>query len=365
MIKNDILTAPAIPTQGLEASFTSVREISPADSPLNMVNQTLEDLVDNSPARLPLNAIFASESLADIQEDLGFTLSTTRTQQKKRNGSEQQTRLDEKKLSLLKRIVVEINAVSPALLDDLHQKMASAEETEDATASSQEANTHHGEQLLYCASRLTDASMSPQQASKNSENLRELMNKPGAFIALFNYIEFSSEHRLTLAEIKRIYHQALSQTLSWMQWFALLSTLKNRDKKLRTLMRILSFELVAGDHQESQQLANVIADLKRILQFFSLTAHCEMLEKRVSEHNVDADTIMKFLLSLVEKEWVSVHWLDSEVRRKVTTPDKHYTFARGIVELVKIAPEACFDKDDKRTQIIDGMLDYLSALEER
>ncbi len=108
------------------------------------------------------------------------------------------------------------------------------------------------------------------------KNLARYLKEHGGDIAisLFSFLEFNNTQQL--GTMKELYRYASGSCRTLGELFNHFKRLKDRDKRLRALLRALAFELsqVNVESNEHTRLLTVMEDLSQLVGFFSLEAIC-------------------------------------------------------------------------------------------
>jgi type III secretion system YopN/LcrE/InvE/MxiC family regulator len=349
---------PAVTPTG-PAAPSLAREIVPANSALELAGEALADLpLDFSQMPRELAGVSA-ESFAETLEDIGFVVGS-RLREPRRTQADGSTDRPRTR-AMLQQLIRQIGAVSGAQLDDLKRRLPGLDELEDAGDAMRAAGMNDGEMALLLGAMLEEGKLSGARRRQAEARLATVLSGDEWALQLFAHLEFGRTHQ-GLSELRQIYQRAAARERRLTQWFDEFRRLPDRRRKLKTLIRALAFELSAEGPAMDARLAAVITDLKRILQFLGIEDHCGRCADGLRAAQVDGDALIAALLEIVEEAWLSAAWLDAHTKRMIAAPTLRYRYAKGMMELIKLLPDDCFDDTDQRATILDAFGEHLEAL---
>ncbi|MEA3121611.1 MAG: hypothetical protein QOH33_1166, partial [Paraburkholderia sp.] len=164
--------------------------------------------------------------------------------------------------------------------------------------------------------------------------------------------------------LRELYRRASAQRPRLAQWFFELRGLHQRKRKLKTLIRALAFELSAKGFATGPQLAAVIGDLKRILQFLSMEDQCVRLARSSSIEGLDGDTVMALLIEAIQESWLHANWIAERTSLITTDQARQCAFVMRLNEVVKLLPSECFVDDDQKDAVLFAFSACLDMLAE-
>lgn len=339
-------------------------QIEPAQSVLELARSELETTAPDW-TEMPITpGDIQSDAMTETLEDIGFALGS-----RLRNPRQVTTASDGKierprPRAMLHRLVKQINAVSPAQLNELKRRLPDLEDILDIDNAMRAAEFDAGEQALLLAALLANKRMSSAHRKRLEAALATVMDSDEWALCLFSRLEFGAASRQSLSELRQLYQRAASHQTRLAQWFAEFRRLQDRQRKLKTLIRALAFELSANGPALEVHLGAVIADLKRVLHFLGLEDQCQRVAQSLHLSEVDGDTLLEELLEIVQQTWIQSDWLAERTQHRVPDSTRYYSYARHLAELVKLMPEDCFDDNDQREIILNAFSDYLTQLAE-
>ncbi|KVN03476.1 secretion protein [Burkholderia sp. MSMB1552] len=351
--------APSVTPAGPSATPIA-REIVPAGSALDLAQEALADLPHDFDTMPPELAGVSAESFAETLEDIGFVVGTRlrETRRAQAGGSTDRPRTR----AMLQQLIRQIGAVSAAQLDDLRRRMPGIDELEDVGDAMRAAGMNDGEMALLLGAMLEEGKLSGARRRRAEARLAAVLSGDEWALQLFAHLEFGRAGQAGLAQLRQLYQRATARERRLTQWFDEFRRLPDRRRKLKTLIRALAFELSSEGPAMDVRLAAVITDLKRILQFLGIEDHCGRCADSLRAADVDGDALIAALLEIVEQSWLSAAWLDAQTRRMMPDATLRYRHAKGMMELVKLLPDDCFDDADQRTTILDAFGEHLEAL---
>ncbi|KWN63602.1 type III secretion system gatekeeper subunit SctW [Burkholderia ubonensis] len=338
----------------------AVREIIPAQSALDMINTARSD----SPFDLhdaPLaTAEVSGDSFAETLEDLGFAVGTGSRDGRRGIGNGRTERARTR--AMLQQLIKQIGATSAAKLDNLRQRIPAIEELDAPDDAMRDSGFDAGEMALLLGALLEDGTLIGTRRSRVEDALSNVLDSDEWALQLFNYLEFGQLGRTGLTQLRQLYQRAGARQRSLTQWFDDFHLLSDRQRKLKTLIRALAFELSAQGPAMDRHLAAVIADLKRILQFLGIEDFCTRSAHGLNIHGVDGDSLIRELLEIIEQTWISSDWLTQRTQYAVSEDALRYRYAKTIMELFKLLPNDCFSDDEQRDNILDACREHLESL---
>ncbi|OJA97493.1 SepL/TyeA/HrpJ family type III secretion system gatekeeper [Burkholderia ubonensis] len=347
--------APAGP-----AATPLAREIIPAGSALDLAQEVLADLPLDFGAMPPEIAGVTAESLAETLEDIGFVVGTRMREPRRAQADGAADR--PRTRSMLQQLIRQISAVSAAQLHDLRRRIPGFDELEDAGDAMRAAGMNDGEMALLLGAVLEEGRLSGARRRRAEAQLATVLSGDAWALQLFSHLEFGRAGHAGLAELRQLYQQAVARERRLTQWFDEFRRLPDRRRKLQTLIRALAFELSSEGPAMDARLAAVITDLKRILQFLGIEDHCRRCADGLRAAEIDGDALIAALLEIVEQNWLSPAWLDAHTQRMIRDAPLRYRHAKGMMELVKLLPDDCFDDADQRATILDALGEHLETL---
>ncbi|MCX8565619.1 MAG: type III secretion regulator YopN/LcrE/InvE/MxiC [Glomeribacter sp. 1016415] len=365
---NKIDAQAATPTSrvqpALQPPVSRATQIEPAQSVLDLAQSELEASASNWTDMSVMLSDIQSHAVTETLEDIGFALGSRLRDPRRANTASDGKIERPRARSMLQRLAQQISAISPAQLDDLHHRLPDLEDMLDPDQAMREAGFDAGEQALLLASLLADKGISGARRKRLEAALATVMDNDEWALCLFSRLEFGSASRQSLNELRQLYQRAATRQTRLVQWFAEFRRLQDRQRKLKTLIRALAFELSANGPALETHLGAVITDLKRILHFLSLDDHCQRMAQSLNLNEVDGDTLIEDLLEIVQQTWLQSDWLAARTQQRVPDSTRYYSYARHLAELVKLIPDDCFDESDQREMILNAFTEYLTQLAE-
>lgn len=179
-------------------------------------------------------------------------------------------------------------------------------------------------------------------------------------LSMLGWLEFGPMDREQMAQLKALYQRTdvVRQGLS--SFFQKLTGVSQRRRKLKVLIRALGAELSGCDDDpaEGTRLAAVVRDLKRLLMFIGCEEQCARIARGLGEPIVEADTVLGFLIRLIDQAWLYADWIAADCAEQKLGDARAYRLARGITGLVKMLPDPCFRDEDQRRQMVEALTEY-------
>ncbi|WP_434634629.1 type III secretion system gatekeeper subunit SctW [Chromobacterium sp. CV08] len=347
---------PSTPPQAKPKPLAAT-QVLPAQSVLNLAQSELGTDMQE------LGSIFpVEESCAETLENMSFALGT-QARERMRGLSSSADRARPR--SMMQRLAKQVSATAPDHLEELRQRVPgieAVEEVDDLLNSLRQHQFDAGEMALLLAAMLGKDGLSPTRRRRLEEALDRVMDDEDWALQLFSHLEFGAVGKSGLAELRRLYQRAASRQSGLVYWFGQFRQMDDRQRKLKTLIRALAFELSAQGGATDIRLAAVITDLKRVLQFLGMEDHCDRVAKALAIPELDGNRIIEELLEIIQQSWVYPDWLSS--RADALMPEEHsrHGYARRMGELVKLLPDDCFEDIDQRETILAAFLEYQEQL---
>lgn len=303
---------------------------------------------------------FGREGLDETLENLSFALGSRLQDQRAADAKAEVQRAR----GMLYQLINQVTAVAPTQLDELLASFSHLATADDPWAELKRAGLDAGKMALVLASLLSNGkNLSSAQRKRLEEALALAMEEEGWELMLFTQLEFGPASSAALQQLKQLYQRASARHTKLVQWFNEFRHMKDRKRKLKTLIRTLAFELAAqGPSMMKNHLAAVITDLKRIVQFFGLEDHCNLVANAVAYPTIDGDRVMTELLEIVDQSWIFPDWLESRVAQLGLDGPPRYGYTRRLNELLKLLPDECFREEGQRDMIVKAFSEYLEKL---
>lgn len=302
---------------------------------------------------------FSEEAIGETLENIGFTLGS-RLQDERTSDAKAQL---QRTRNMLYQLVNQISAVAPTQLDELLSSFADLANAEDPWAELKRSGLDAGKMALVLASLLSDKNLTGSRRKRLEEALARVMEEDDWELMLFAHLEFGPASSAALQQLKQLYQRASARHTKLTQWFNEMRHMRDRKRKLKTLIRTLAFELSAqGPSLMKTHLASVLTDLKRIVQFFGLEDHCNLVANAVAYPTIDGDRVMAELLETVDQSWVFPDWIGDRVSQLGLEDPLRYSYARRLGELIRLLPDDCFREEGQRETINKAFSEYLEQL---
>lgn len=348
------VTSPLLPAQ---PRSTAVSQVIPARSALTIAKNALENdmlAADNVLSELDMlsdTTISPAFPIGVMSGDRGMNSFGSSGKSRPRN--------------MLRRLANQVASVAPEQLEELRGRISAIEQVEEVDDLLDSLRRHlfdSGEIALLLATMLNEHDLSPAKRRCLELSLDKAMDDEDWTLQLFGYLEFGTVGRHGLAELRRLYQQATSQNSEVLYWFSQFRQLNQRQKKLKSLIRALAFELSSEFGVSNVHLASVITDLKKILQFLTLEDHSKRVAKALKIPVEEGDLIIEELLVVVQQSWIYPDWLSERASKLLPEGHCQYGYVRHMVDLIKLMPEACFNDIEQREIILQAFAEYQEEL---
>ena len=339
MLRVDQL-APTHGTTGLSPETQPLREQSrvSSESALTLALEAMDE--------------FGNEALAETEENLGFALGARRGDARRSSSTQDSSR----GRVLAEKLVAELATVDPveaATLDDTLKEANSWLHSPQILSALRTVNPDPGKMALALAAQLAYGKPSPRLRSRLEQALAELSADDGMALSLFGALEFRTSTPALRQELRRLYHRSSGMRQKLSQWMDELGEREGRAAKLKTMIRVLAYELSAsGQPIMGNHLASVIGDLKQLLRVLGLEAHCDQAALAL-QPEVDGEQLLQAVISLVEQLWIDASVV-SEQLPPVENATK-YRLLNVMVQLVQLLPENCFVDMDQKEQLVTAI----------
>lgn len=335
----------------------AVNQITPAQSAMELAKAELgTDIID-------LDNLFPSdEALYEAQENIGIAMGSQLNSGRSGQGSVADR---SRPRSMVQRLARQVASTAPDQLESLRERIAAVievEEVDDLLNSMKRHKFDLGEMALLLGSMLNEKGLTTKRRNQLEQALNGIMDDEDWVLQLFGKLEFGAINHSGLAELRRLYQRAASRKSGLTYWFSQFRQLKDRQRKLKTLIRALAFELSAEQNISDIHLAAVITDLKRILQFMAIEDHSQRVANELQLPEVDGDRITEELLEIAQQAWVYSDWLYDRASQLLPEGHSQHGYARRMSELVKLLSDECFEDIEQRETVMQAFLEYQERL---
>ncbi|MEX3956745.1 type III secretion system gatekeeper subunit SctW [Trinickia sp. EG282A] len=346
--------------QALQPSQPAVPADASQAFPANSVFEIAQNELSSNPGEFAsLQASLSGidkASYTETVEDIGFAIGArARESRALKEGRADKTRA--------KAMLGKLAEVATEHADELRARVPEIEQSPAPYDEMRRAKFDAGEMALVLAACLGGGKLDEKARRRLEDALSTVMESEEWVLLLFNHLEFGAAGRAGLTELRELYRRASAQRPRLAQWFEQLRGLADRKRKLKTLIRALAFELSAEGPATGAQLAAVIGDLKRILQFLGMEDHCERLARSLHSADVDGDTVLGLLIDAVQEVWLDKSWIADRTGALINDETQQYVLVQRLNEVAKLLPDDCFNDGDQRDTMLEafsGCLDMLA-----
>lgn len=293
---------------------------------------------------------FESDALAETQEDLSFALGGRLRDTKRGSAGQDNVR----GRVLMQKLVAELAAVEAADLDSLLSGPQDWLRAPQLLVALQSQTPDPGRAALQLAAWLARGKPDPRLRRRLEEALASLAEDDTLALSLFGALEYGAPTPALRQELARLYHRASAPKQKLSQWLEALGEREGRQRKLRVMLRVLSYELSAsGQPIVGSHLAAVIGDLKQLLRILGLEAHCDQAAAALAMAELRGETLLASVVTLVEQVWVNA---DSVAEALPPLPDaQRYRVAHALGRLVQLLADDCFGDAEQKKQLEDAI----------
>ncbi|WP_253306475.1 TyeA family type III secretion system gatekeeper subunit [unidentified bacterial endosymbiont] len=255
----------------------------------------------------------------------------------------------------------------PQLIDELEQFSQLGEGSESPLEQLQEAGIPAGKQLLLVAALLAYKRPNEQRRRRLERALASLMAGDEAWgLQLFGHLELGELTDSALPALKRIYQRSQRDDQPQQgiaEWLAEIKAWPDRQQRIRVLLRALSFDLsITADHSQQNRLAATINDLKRLLLFLGMEAHCNALAQAL---HLSEEQVLNEILEIIEQIWIYPEWLAGRLPALGLPEEQQAHYLRRLTELLQLLPEPCYKDADQKEQTLKALMTLQDQLDEQ
>ncbi|HEY4262092.1 MAG TPA: TyeA family type III secretion system gatekeeper subunit [Schlesneria sp.] len=351
-------SAPPRISASASAPADAVEEIIPARSVYELSHSGFAKIPTNFNGAPLTVGNLSGESVAETLENISFSLGTRLHERRRGSGSGEGYADRTIARTLLQQLIKENSPVSAPDLDCLRDRFQYDGHLEATLDAIRQAGLSSGEKALILSIMLDDGKLVGADRKLAEGELDSILRQNDWALELFACLEFGQSGLSGLSELRQLYQRAISTRKRLSEWFQEFRRLRDRSRKLKTIIHALAFELSAQGPAMDVHLAAVITDLRRILQFLGLEDHCDRLARRLDMHDTNGDSLMQTLLECVEQGWVGADWVATRAQAAASAECDRYRYARGLIDLIKMMPDDCFDDTGQRETILTAFAEY-------
>lgn len=312
-----------------EVRLTSIS--SPAIEPLPRQEEAL------SPAVMAMQELqeTSGSALYETLQEMGMALSGKLHEDKKRLRCEQPDSRQQALINIVQRIAEQNSG-------ELHFP--------NSTVNSP-AEMEVAQRIMAVAMALSAQGLSGKTSRSLKESLNALLAIEGWELTLFGMMELTPIDKVTRAAIKRLMQQAMDEDdIPLSEWFRRIAAWPDRRQRVRVLLRTMAFELAAcAQGSQQRRLATVLVRLRRLLLFLGLEKECQR-EELICQ--LPDNSLLSLLIVITSEKWLFGDWLLEQltslaVSRRILNHLLHH-----LDVVFTLLPDACFNDDDQREQIL-------------
>lgn len=326
-----------------------------------MASTALGERNDNTPQAAPAGSLanasvvalaqaelqeFKNSALIEAQEDLSFALGG-RLRDNRRGVNNQD---GVRGRVLAHKLVAELATVESVELDDILSDSQDWLRSPQLLAALERHTSDPGQMALMLAAVLARGKPDGRLRRKLEEALAALTDNDDMALSLFGVLEFGHSTPALRQQLRHLYHRASASRQKLSQWLDVLGEREERQRKLRTMLRVLAYELSAsGQPIVGSHLAAVIGDLKQLLRLLGLEAHCDQAVAALALPDLNGERLLRSVVLLVEQIWVNADSV-AEMLPPVTL-DQQYRLVHALGKLVQLLPDDCFVDLEQKIQL--------------
>ncbi|MFM5540448.1 HrpJ domain-containing protein [Aeromonas veronii] len=290
-----------------------------------------------------------NDALEETQEDLSFALGGRINEL--RRGKDEET--SGRGRVLMHKLVAEIAMVEPSELE--HQLDDGAwQQAPKLLWALRSIHAEPGTAALQLALWLAHGKSDSKLRSRMEHALSTLMEEEDIALSLFGVLEFGVITPGLRQELVSLYQRASAPNQKLSQWLKQFGERRDRQRKIRTLLRLISYELSAGGQSiVGHHLAAVMGDLRQLLRLLGLEAHCDQTAQALAIPTVSGEVLLGLVVQLVELIWVNCDMLE-DMLPNISSFD-NYRLLQALLKLLQLLPEDCFSDSEQKNQLVDAI----------
>jgi type III secretion system TyeA family effector delivery regulator len=262
--------------------------------------------------------------------------------------------------ALVGRLAKGMKSQNDPRLEQLLLQFGEIEDTDALLSAIGKARLHPSASALLLAA-MAQQHRPGKKRSRLEDALGELIGEGTDWeLSMLGWLEFGPMNREQMSQLKALYQRTdvVRQGLS--NFFQKLVGVAQRRRKLKVLIRALGAELSGCDDDpaEGMRLAAVVRDLKRLLMFMGCEEQCARIARGLGEPAVETDTVLGFLIRLIDQAWLYADWVAAECAELRLGDARGYQLVRGITGMVKMLPDPCFRDEEQRRQMVEALTEY-------
>lgn len=296
---------------------------------------------------------FQSDALQETQEDVSFALGG-RLRDSRRGTASQET---VRSRVLAHKLVAELGSVDPVELDSVLNGPQDWLHSPQLLQALKQRTGDPGEMALMLGAWLAHGKLERKTRRKLEAALAELTTSDDMALSLFGALEVGPLTVGMREQLVSVYHRASASRQKLSQWIEALGERERRKKKLRMMLRVLSYDLsISGAPIVGSHLAAVIGDLKQLLRLLGIEAHCDQAATTLSLPAVDGEKLLRSMIFLFEEMWVDANYVAGIIPN--IERSQQYRLAQTVAKLVQLVPQECFVDEGHKEQLEDAIAEW-------
>lgn len=302
-----------------------------------------------------------SVALQETLEEMGFAMGSRLSDLKRRD--------ETRGIRTTQQAVIDLveSLEDPLPIGEIESWSQLGEGSENPLEQLQEAGLPPGKQMLLIASILAYKRPNEQRRRRLERALASLLAGDEAWgLQLFGHLEIGELTDSALPALKRVYQRSQRDDQPQQgiaEWLAEIKEWPDRQQRIRVLLRALSFDLsISADHSQQNRLAATINDLKRLLLFLGMEAHCNALAHAL---HLSEEQVLNEILEIIEQIWIYPEWLAGRLPALGLPKEQQAHYLRRLTELLQLLPEPCYKDADQKEQTLKALMTLQDQLDEQ
>lgn len=251
-------------------------------------------------------------------------------------------------------------------MEQLLQQFVGLDDDEDLFGALDKSSLNPAAMALVLAA-MAEQHRPGRRRGRLEQRLGQLLGKGTDWeLGLFGWLEFGAMTPELMAQLKGLYQRASVVEQGLAAFFAQLSGVADRRRKVKVLIRALGAELAGldDDPPEGVRLAAVVRDLKRLLIFLGCEEQCQRIAGALGDPPLPPDEVLGLLIRMIDQVWLYADWLASECQRMQLAADRAFKLCRQLRRVIKLLPDPCFRDDEQRQQVLEALTEWLERDED-
>lgn len=251
-------------------------------------------------------------------------------------------------------------------IEHLLQQFVGMDDEDQLFASLDKAELHPAAMALVLAAMAEQHRPGRRRARLEERLAKQLGSGRDWELSMLGWLEFGAMQPELMTQLKNLYQRADMVQQGLAAFFAELSGVGDRRRKVKVLIRALGAELAGldDDPPEGVRLAAVVRDLKRLLIFLGCEEQCGRIAIGLGQPIVEPDAVLGLLIRMIDQGWLYADWLQAACEAIPLEPWRAFKLARDINRMAKLLPDPCFRDDDHRDQVLSALAEFIERGED-